>query len=787
MAQKRGRKPRHSEPVFSGPVDETFDPEELIGMLAEVLGIQPPIDILGGRKPSKSQRAVAGAERVVAEALMLDADDVDDVPRPRARDRRADDRLVAEQVRLAHRALAISADCASAHALLGDLADSPSAAEERYRAGVAAGERALGAEVIERYAGELGRIPEARGWLMCRRGLAQCLRALGRHDEAITECETLARLDAPDTIATRFMHFDLLLTQGHFAAAREVCVAAGDESFSGWAYARALVEFAATGDTPAARRLLAQAVKANPRVPRLMLSGEQVEPSDVLIEVGSEDEAAMYVRDSRATWLDVPGALAWLRSATATAHEPPDRERRAPRARDLDILKALPRDVTEEWQVDLHRLRDRGWSFNVASDAGDMLVVDIASDRPGPEDLWALLADAMRRPRAGDPRRPAVLAMRKGVFPRTWAGRLKRLGIVPEERESLDVLDRALAAVDERIAAHERARAEETRDGFDLRSVIVALTDLPQDPGEVWEADVRRASAWVTGEGEPYRPWLTLVASRTGDRMIGPDITLTRPDDGHVLRIVVRAVRAAECRPERVEVADAAVACALAEALAPAGIAVEAVNELPLIDRMDEAIAAASGASDALRPLAAVPGMTDDLQRSLYAAAATFYRARPWRQLPADTAIDVRGADGRLVHVVVMGQSGVQQGLAIYEDRAALDAARAGDDAAVERGTSLAVMFGEAFEIHVMDHDRIESRGFEVAGPEAWPLVIRLDPGLVTRPPLAWEAELITACLRDVPAFVAAVPPPRRGWLFGRYASLSEQWTAPSGVRLSWT
>jgi hypothetical protein len=96
-------------------------------------------------------------------------------------------------------------------------------------------------------------------------------------------------------------------------------------------------------------------------------------------------------------------------------------------------------------------------------------------------------------------------------------------------------------------------------------------------------------------------------------------------------------------------------------------------------------------------------------------------------------------------------------------------------------------MFGEAFEIHVMDHDRIESRGFEVAGPEAWPLVIRLDPGLVTRPPLAWEAELITACLRDVPAFVAAVPPPRRGWLFGRYASLSEQWTAPSGVRLSWT
>ncbi|MFM9058782.1 MAG: hypothetical protein ACKOSQ_06650 [Planctomycetaceae bacterium] len=490
MARKRGRKPRRAEPACDGPDDEAIDPAALFGMLADALGLQAPIDIRAGRKPSKAQRAGAAAEELVAEAMMLD---IDDLPRQRAAGQRTGDGLAAEQSRLAHEALAISRDCASAHALLGDIADSPAAAEECFRAGLAAGERALGADVIERYAGELGRIPEARGWLMCRRGLVQCLGTMGRHDEAIAECEMLARLDAADTIAARFMHLDLLVTQGHFAAARRICADTRDEPFSGWSYARALVEFAAEGDTPAARRLLATAVEANPHVPRLMLSGDEVEPADVLVEVGGRDEAAMYVRDSRATWLDVPGSPAWLRSATDTARDRPDRARRAP-----------------------------------------------------------------------------------------------------------------------------------------------------------------------------------------------------GPDDGHLVRLVLMA-------------------------------------------------------------------------------------------------IDVRSPDGRLVHVVVIGQSGVQQGLAIYEDRAALDAALSGDETAAESVTSLAVMFGEAFEIHAIDHDRIESRGFEVAGPEAWPLVIRVEPGMVTRPPLVWETELVTACLRDVPAFVAAVPPPRRGWFFGRGASPSASWTAPSGQRLSWT
>ncbi len=69
--------------------------------------------------------------------------------------------------------------------------------------------------------------------------------------------------------------------------------------------------------------------------------------------------------------------------------------------------------------------------------------------------------------------------------------------------------------------------------------------------------------------------------------------------------------------------------------------------------------------------------------------------------------------------------------------------------------SALSLMFGEAFEIPVRDLEAIEKHGWPVAGPEAFPLVIRINPGLATCPPLAWELELLDGCLRAIPAFLA--------------------------------
>lgn len=50
-------------------------------------------------------------------------------------------------------------------------------------------------------------------------------------------------------------------------------------------------------------------------------------------------------------------------------------------------------------------------------------------------------------------------------------------------------------------------------------------------------------------------------------------------------------------------------------------------------------------------------------------------------------------------------------------------------------------MVGKAFEIPAIDYDWIERSGFEVAGPEAWPMPVRLNPWMNLRPPLVWETE----------------------------------------------
>ena len=87
---------------------------------------------------------------------------------------------------------------------------------------------------------------------------------------------------------------------------------------------------------------------------------------------------------------------------------------------------------------------------------------------------------------------------------------------------------------------------------------------------------------------------------------------------------------------------------------------------------------------------------------------------------PSDAAITVNvpgqgGAENRLVHAVVMEQSSIVQGIAVYGDDMALEIARSGDLEQAAGSTGLSVMFGEAFEIPAVDYDWAERNGFDVA------------------------------------------------------------------------
>ena len=66
---------------------------------------------------------------------------------------------------------------------------------------------------------------------------------------------------------------------------------------------------------------------------------------------------------------------------------------------------------------------------------------------------------------------------------------------------------------------------------------------------------------------------------------------------------------------------------------------------------------------------------------------------------------------------------------------------------------ALAVVFGGKEDLAPEDVAAAEQHGWPVAGPDAYPSVYRMEPGLSLRPPLAWEVGLLEGALRAVPEF----------------------------------
>ena len=100
---------------------------------------------------------------------------------------------------LARRALEIFPDCADAYNVLaGAEARSAEDALVLYEHGVDAGRRTLGNAFFDEHRGHFWGMIETRPYLRARRGLADCLWALGRKRESLTHCEALLELNPDD-------------------------------------------------------------------------------------------------------------------------------------------------------------------------------------------------------------------------------------------------------------------------------------------------------------------------------------------------------------------------------------------------------------------------------------------------------------------------------------------------------------------------------------------------------------------------------------------------------------
>lgn len=215
---------------------------------------------------------------------------------------------------LARKALEICDDCADAYVLLAEDNSDPAKACELYRQGMAAGERAIGADVFESEAGQFWGALETRPYMRARFGLAQTLWDMGERAEAVSHYEELLRLNPNDNQGVRYLLAACLLELGDDDKLGKLLDAYGEDGTAQWQYLQALSCYRREGDTAKARKLAKGAIKNNRYVPDYLTGRRRLpERMPETFRLGHEDEAVCCASELRAGWKATPGAVEWLK------------------------------------------------------------------------------------------------------------------------------------------------------------------------------------------------------------------------------------------------------------------------------------------------------------------------------------------------------------------------------------------------------------------------------------------------------------------------------------------
>ena len=217
------------------------------------------------------------------------------------------------QMQLAKEAIKTCPDCADAYVILAERTSDPEKGRDLYAKAVQAGQRALGQKRFQEDAGHFWGMTDTRPYMRARFGLAQCLDATGRTEEAVGHYQALMRLNPGDNQGVRFILIPRLIQLGHDAPARKVLDEYGDSPMAASLYSRALLAFRAEGDSPAARTSLRQARQANPHVVRFLLAEDDLPPGlPSAYGLGSEEEAVICATELVEAWQATPDAVQWL-------------------------------------------------------------------------------------------------------------------------------------------------------------------------------------------------------------------------------------------------------------------------------------------------------------------------------------------------------------------------------------------------------------------------------------------------------------------------------------------
>jgi hypothetical protein len=280
-----------------------------------------------------------------------------------------------------------------------------------------------------------------------------------------------------------------------------------------------------------------------------------------------------------------------------------------------------------------------------------------------------------------------------------------------------------------------------------------------------WVGGLVKVPAYVSGESEPYRPdvlfWMDADGRVLHSRVAKPGELLESA------AVSLRETRDAIAQPElgrahapaRIRVASPALAERLREAFPDLEVACAATPEIDALavlmrERFEQ---------DAARDQSYLLGAYEpEAMGAFFRAAASLFRAAPWRSIPSDQDLFTVSIEPLGVHdavLSVIGQLGQSVGwilFANYRDfEAYIDAGATFNQSGLPPTLPphFALNFERGAELGVNLRKEIVRHSWEVAGADAYPWLVAMDEDLVARPPTAAElaaAEAIALALPRV-------------------------------------
>lgn len=215
-----------------------------------------------------------------------------------------------EARRLAGESLATSPLCADAYTILAKLEKDPERAEELYRRGVESARTVIGEKGAANEAGSFGETESTRPYLRTLLDFIGDLVRRGKTGEALLLGRDTLRLNPADPGRLRSVLVGPMIAADLDEEAGELARDFWEDDRDTMAFARALLAFRRSGNSPDARRRLALALSSRPDAVAYV-PGELPLPAPDE-EYGLREDAAIVASGVKGAFETTPGALGWL-------------------------------------------------------------------------------------------------------------------------------------------------------------------------------------------------------------------------------------------------------------------------------------------------------------------------------------------------------------------------------------------------------------------------------------------------------------------------------------------